>query len=75
MHETGECLTVGRFDAIKYRDGAQGIAFADLLPAFADAHARGQGLYVPNDTHWNRAGNRLAAVELADIVRPYVDAP
>jgi hypothetical protein len=36
------------------------IEVVDLLPAFRDAAAR-QKLYKPRDTHWNIAGNALAA--------------
>jgi hypothetical protein len=42
----------------------RGIEFIDLTPAFREA-ARGQRLYKPQDTHWNIAGNRLAADVLA----------
>jgi hypothetical protein len=40
----------------------------DLLPAFRSA-ARTTRLYKPRDTHWNIAGNRLAAREIAAAVR------
>ncbi len=40
------------------------IDFWDLLPVFAEAHQVGQKLYLPNNSHWNRDGNRLAAREL-----------
>ncbi|MBY0278934.1 hypothetical protein K2Z84_26685, partial [Candidatus Binatia bacterium] len=36
----------------------------DLLPASRRASAAGP-LYRPRNTHWNGAGNRLAAAELA----------
>jgi hypothetical protein len=49
-----------------------GIAYVDLLPAFRRAQAAGQGLYVPNDSHWNRAGNVLVAGELATLLRPRI---
>lgn len=39
---------------------AEGIPYVDLLPEFRAAHGDGP-LYLPNDTHWNRAGNELAA--------------
>jgi len=41
----------------------EGIEWVDLLPAFRErgAHER---LYAPRDTHWNRAGHRLAAEEV-----------
>ena len=37
--------------------------YLDLLPAFVEGAAR-ERLYKPNDTHWNLAGNRLAAERL-----------
>lgn len=40
-----------------------GIEWVDVLPAFRAAAAR-ERLYVPRDTHWNRAGHALAADEL-----------
>jgi hypothetical protein len=43
---------------------AEGIDALDLLPAFRE-RGRTERLYVPRDTHWNRAGHRLAAEELA----------
>jgi hypothetical protein len=39
----------------------QGVPCLDLLPAFAGK----TGLYVQRNTHWNRAGNHLAAQEIA----------
>lgn len=39
---------------------ADGLPCLDLLPALAAA-ARGERLYKPRDSHWNLAGNRLAA--------------
>ncbi|MGE0815856.1 MAG: hypothetical protein AB7O28_11460 [Vicinamibacterales bacterium] len=43
---------------------ARGIPVVDLLPAF-QASAGGERLYKPRDTHWNLAGNRLAAAAIA----------
>lgn len=41
----------------------------DLLPAFR-AHGAQGGLYLPRDTHYNQAGNRLAAEQiLAELKR------
>ena len=45
---------------------AEGIEWVDLLPAFREQAVRGR-LYVPRDTHWNRAGHRLAAEVLAEF--------
>jgi hypothetical protein len=42
-----------------------GIAYLDLLPSFRAA-AAGTILYKPQDTHWNIAGNRLAAEVIAE---------
>jgi hypothetical protein len=44
--------------------GEDAIEWLDLLPAFREAAAR-ERLYVPRDTHWNRAGHALAAAQLA----------
>jgi hypothetical protein len=38
-----------------------GIGYFDLTDPFRRAHERGWSLYLSNDTHWNREGNRLAA--------------
>ncbi|HWH77567.1 MAG TPA: hypothetical protein VNT76_09355, partial [Candidatus Binatus sp.] len=48
-----------------------GIDHIDLHDAFVagSAHAR---LYKPRDTHWNIAGNRLAAGIIADHIQKYV---
>jgi hypothetical protein len=46
---------------------ADGIEVVDLLPAF---RAQAERLYVPRDTHWNRAGHALAAARLLDVVAP-----
>jgi cell volume regulation protein A len=47
---------------------AQGVEVLDLLPAFAEAGQQTR-LYKPRDTHWNLAGNRLAATVIAPAVR------
>jgi hypothetical protein len=43
----------------------RGVLLVDLRPALADAAARGEGLYLVNDTHWNLRGNGLAGLTLA----------
>jgi hypothetical protein len=43
---------------------AEGVRVIDLLPAFRDRGASGR-LYKPRDTHWNIAGNALAAEAIA----------
>ena len=44
------------------------IAYLDLLPLFLEASAQ-KRLYKPNDTHWNIAGNALAASAIATYLR------
>jgi lysophospholipase L1-like esterase len=46
----------------------RGIDLVDLTPVFRDA-ARDRRLYKPQDTHWNIAGNQLAATALARQLR------
>ncbi len=40
------------------------IDFYDLLPAFKREAQSGTRLYIPDDGHWNIAGNKLAAQEI-----------
>jgi hypothetical protein len=47
---------------------AEGIRTLDLLPTFQEA-GRGAVLYKPQDTHWNLAGNQLAAKTIAIFLR------
>ncbi len=49
----------------------EGIPFVDLLAAFEEEGKR-TGLYKPRDTHWNLAGNRLAAVTLGRFLRGHI---
>ena len=67
------------FDPAKYQwNRAQGllwqfctehqIEYYDMLPVFQEAHQQGQQLYLPNDSHWNEAGNELAAQYLFDVL-------
>ena len=44
----------------------RGIRFIDLYPAFLEAAQLGRQLYLPNNGHWNDAGNELAATVLTD---------
>ncbi len=46
---------------------AEGISWIDLLPAFRERGSR-ERLYVPRDTHWNRAGHRLAAERVLEAL-------
>jgi lysophospholipase L1-like esterase len=48
---------------------AEGIRVVDMLPQFRSA-GRDGGLYLVRDSHWNAAGNRLAA----DILYEYLTA-
>lgn len=48
--------------------GGLGIEVLDLYPPFAREAAR-HPLYRPQDSHWNVAGNRLAADEIARYLR------
>ncbi|MEZ5293487.1 MAG: hypothetical protein R2745_20560 [Vicinamibacterales bacterium] len=69
-----ETLDVGQPDRLLAAALAErGIATADLLPAFQSA-AGGERLYKPRDTHWNLAGNRLAAAALARALDAAADA-
>lgn len=47
----------------------EGIEHLDLLEDFRRA-AAGERLYKPRDTHWNLAGNRLAAARIAAYLAP-----
>lgn len=49
-----------------------GIPALDLLPVFREA-GRSQRLYKPRDTHWNVAGNRVAADAIVPAVRAWDD--
>lgn len=46
---------------------ARGVPVLDLLPEFRAEEAREQ-LYLPRDTHWNEAGNAVAARQLFAFV-------
>jgi len=49
------------------------IDFWDLLPVFEEAHQTGQKLYLPNNSHWNKDGNRLAGRELFSKVVTWIE--
>lgn len=49
-----------------------GIEFYDMLPTFQATQQQGRRLYIVNDSHWNEAGNQLAAQYLFDTLRPNV---
>ena len=42
-------------------EGGRDVAFVDLTPRFHDEAARGELLYLADDTHWTTAGHALAA--------------
>lgn len=46
--------------------GEKGIPFIDLLPAFEEA-GKTAALYTKYDSHWNEAGNKLAADIIANV--------
>ncbi len=46
-----------------------GIRYLDVLPAFRERGSQ-ERLYLPRDSHWNRAGNRLAAQLLLGHLNP-----
>lgn len=50
----------------------KGIAYIDLLDKFK-AEQQKQPLYIKNDTHWNRAGNQLAAEIIFKNLVPVVE--
>lgn len=50
----------------------EGTPYIDLTPGFRAA-AEGKELYLPRNTHWNDAGNELAAALLFDYLLPRVD--
>ncbi|MDD2236794.1 MAG: SGNH/GDSL hydrolase family protein [Kiritimatiellae bacterium] len=54
--------------------GPLGIACLDLYPAFLNA-GKTQTLYRLRDSHWNRAGNRLAAESIAQFLNEKRTAP
>jgi len=50
-------------------------SYVDLYKPFQEAHDRGLTLYKPNDTHWNIAGNELAAEEIEKYLEETVNFP
>lgn len=50
------------------------IGHLELLPTFSSASAQAN-LYKPNDTHWNIAGNKLAADLLAEYLSSQIASP
>ena len=47
---------------------AHGITIVDPLPELRAQHSRSDRLYIPNNTHWNVKGNRIAGEILAEAV-------
>lgn len=52
-------------DGIESRLQAAGVAALDLLPPLRERADAGDSLYIPVDRHWNAAGSRAVAEELA----------
>ncbi len=52
----------------------EGIEMVDALGACRERAARGEALYAPSDTHWNEAGNRLAAESLVEPIAAKIRA-
>ncbi|MFH0907218.1 MAG: GDSL-type esterase/lipase family protein [bacterium] len=50
----------------------RGVPYVDLLDPFL-REAKERDLYLPRNTHWNEAGNRLAAQLLFDYLLPAVE--
>jgi hypothetical protein len=50
----------------------QGIEVFDLYPPFLQATQAGQKLYLPNNGHWNDAGNDMAAKVLSAALKTYL---
>jgi hypothetical protein len=50
------------------------VSALDLTPALQQA-ARSRRLHKPRDTHWNIAGNRLAAEHIVPAVRRHLEVP
>ena len=44
-----------------------GLPLVDPLPEMRRRTEAGERLYLENDSHWNAAGNRLAAERLAEL--------
>ena len=57
------------FDAPQQRlvswGDARQVAVLDLLPDLIHEHRPGDRLYMSNDTHWNRRGNKVAGIRVA----------
>ncbi len=52
----------------------EGIEYHDLLVPFQDATREGTTLYIRSDTHWNQAGNQLAARLLEGFLERSISA-
>ncbi|MEM1248519.1 MAG: SGNH/GDSL hydrolase family protein [Acidobacteriota bacterium] len=70
----GQSLAVGRpQNRLRRFFERQGLSYVDLLQSFRVAGQQ-EGLYRPQDTHWNRRGNQLAAEVLArELALPKAD--
>ena len=56
-------------EGIRSRLKAAGVPVLDLLPALRERADAGASLYIPVDRHWNAAGSRAVAEELAPFCR------
>ena len=56
-------------DALEVICREEGIDLVNLLPRFRALAGQGNVLYFPFDTHWNRAGRKAAAEEVAEMIR------
>lgn len=76
LQYTGSGTSEYEWDRAQRRLGefcdAHAIPFVDLLPAFRTAQRRGWTLYLESDSHWNAAGNVLAAELLFDSLLPEI---
>ncbi len=68
------CLTWGQDDQPdQIRAAVRGISpvipFLDLTPRFQAAAARGELLYLPDDTHWTADGHRSAACAITETLQ------
>ncbi len=54
---------------------AHGITIVDPLPELRAQHSRNDRLYIPNNTHWNVKGNRVAGEILAAAIEAALTEP
>jgi hypothetical protein len=54
---------------------AHAIPFLDSTVALRAAVAAGESVYLPDDVHWNAAGNRVVAAAVAERLQEFVRVP